>query len=105
MDPLRQFLLHPLEPIFGPPGTICWTLKDQFLGLLEPFLDPLGPFSRLPWTIDCSTFTAGAKRGVIFLQLTNWSPPDNPFQARRPKASQGLVSLYGDNVAAFQGPI
>ena len=34
---------------------------------------------------------AGAKRGVRFLQLPDWSPPNDPTKARRPKAGQGLV--------------
>ena len=34
----------------------------------------------------------GAKRGARPLQLPDWSPPDDPFEARQPMAGQGLVS-------------
>ena len=50
---------------------LCSTSPDSVINMLVSTAVGSGPLRELSAT--------GAKRGVRFLQLPDWSPPDNPF--------------------------
>ena len=76
---------------FGALGGLRNVFQSGPLGYRKKVLSAL-----LLDQVSSELSAAGAKRDVRFLQLPVWLPPDDPFQARRPKAGQGLVSqIFG----------